>query len=217
MLLNSFLLLVICIMGFFIIYGIIDHARLMEELRKEKDHYRNLSTVDPLTGVGNRRLLDSRMDEEIHRSIRNKSTLCFVLVDVDKFKEVNSAVGHAEADAILVKIANMIHANIRKGDHVFRYGGDEFAIVMPNTDISKAISIAQRVASFINGNKNISKDVSISISMGITEFSNGSFDLGVRFDSALIALDIITQASEALLKNAKKGCGLAVYDSNLYT
>lgn len=208
---ETYLIVIIILMGIIIIYSIAHRSKALEDLRREKDYYKKLSAVDPLTLVGNRRSLDAKLEEEIDRSIRTGASVCFALIDVDKFKEVNSSIGHAEADNVLKAIADIIQASIRRSDHVYRFGGDEFAIVMVNTKAAKAVEVVQRINDTITSDGALNVN-NISISTGITEFPNSHFgNIGFSPDYSLVASDIITQASSVLLNKAKRQVRVAVF------
>lgn len=97
-----------------------------------------LSTTDPLTRLGNRRALHIALEAETTRQRRYGGTFSLVLIDLDGFKSVNDTLGHAEGDKALVLMADILRANTRKSDLVFRIGGDEFVVLMPNTEATDA-------------------------------------------------------------------------------
>lgn len=100
---------------------------------------------DHLTGVLNRRGLDIAFEREISRARRNHEPLCFVLLDLDNFKQLNDVHGHQAGDDALVFLTNTIKNNLRSEDIISRYGGEEFAILFPNTAIEEAVAISTRI------------------------------------------------------------------------
>ncbi len=119
---------------------ITDRVRLEERLRE-------LSRTDDLTGLYNQRHLHDRLREEAARAQRQKQPLSLVLFDLDGFKQVNDRLGHLEGDRILRAFAAALGDNIRREvDAAFRYGGDEFVILLPDTPVLKAERVAKRVA-----------------------------------------------------------------------
>jgi diguanylate cyclase (GGDEF)-like protein len=93
-----------------------------------------MAMIDPLTGVFNRRYLDEVLPKEVSRTKRLKSQLSFAMIDVDGFKSVNTRFGHVVGDQVLTEVAHLLKAHFRLSDSVVRYGGDEFLVVMSDTD-----------------------------------------------------------------------------------
>ena len=106
----------------------------------------NLSNIDGLTGIANRRSFDRRLRDEFSRMNRNKSTIALLMIDIDFFKQYNDHYMHQKGDDCLRQVANSLSAAIcREADFAARYGGEEFAIVLPDLDIEGAKIVAQRV------------------------------------------------------------------------
>ncbi len=115
-------------------------------LRREIAEYRRLASVDPLTGLGNRRYLDERLAEEVDRARRElTSAFAVLLVDLDGFKAINDQLGHAAGDDTLRWVAAFLNANTRDHDVCFRTGGDEFVVLLPGADREGAALMAQRM------------------------------------------------------------------------
>ncbi len=102
------------------------------------------SITDPLTGLRNRRALVGRLDEELARASRYGVPLTMVMMDIDGFKAYNDAHGHAAGDAALTEVARLVREECRTSDVASRYGGEEFAVVLPNTDAEGGFALAQR-------------------------------------------------------------------------
>lgn len=119
-------------------------ARLFETVEKQ-------ATTDGLTGLANRRTLDTRLDEAIARSRRLGTPLTVVLTDIDHFKSVNDTYGHGTGDEVLKGIARAIAATARTSDVVARYGGEEFCLVLEGTDPAGAVRLAERARLAIKG------------------------------------------------------------------
>ncbi|HNU72545.1 MAG TPA: GGDEF domain-containing protein [Thermodesulfobacteriota bacterium] len=143
-------------------YGqkIMDHSIYLSEL----------AITDTLTSCYNRRFFDVRISEEISRSERYDSNFSLIMVDVDNFKEYNDTLGHQSGDELLQQIASIVKHSVRKTDLVFRYGGDEFVVICPNTGIQGANILASRICEGIPAlviipkvsGKGISRPVTIS-------------------------------------------------------
>jgi len=100
--------------------------------------------TDPLTGVANRRLLERRMKEEVDRCLRYTHDLACMMIDIDHFKRVNDRYGHAVGDRVLQGVASVLSKDLRVSDIVSRFGGEEFVLLLPETDIEKCVVIAER-------------------------------------------------------------------------
>ena len=106
-----------------------------EGLRRE---LREQAIRDPLTGLFNRRYLEETLDREVARATRAQSTLGVVMLDLDKFKLLNDTFGHTAGDAALREVGHLLRENVRASDVACRYGGDEFVVVMPDTNLENA-------------------------------------------------------------------------------
>ncbi|GAB5413254.1 MAG: GGDEF domain-containing protein [Congregibacter sp.] len=131
------------------------------------------ATQDPLTGLGNRRSMEHWLTTELSRSRRHSSPLSVMMIDVDHFKEINDSLGHLGGDRVLKTIARVLERGTRGSDLVFRYGGDEFAVLLPHTDLEGAENTAAQIRQQLNAlsNQDLGLDDSITsrpdISIGI--------------------------------------------------
>jgi diguanylate cyclase (GGDEF)-like protein len=110
------------------------------ELRAEAD-----ARVDPLTRIGNRRAFDESLPTEIAAARRAGAPLAVMVLDIDEFKAINDSAGHAEGDRVLVAVAQALREGLRASDRPFRWGGDEFAVLLPATDRAGALRLRARV------------------------------------------------------------------------
>lgn len=120
---------------------------------------------DPLTGLYNRRCFYDRIDYEIGKMKRTKLPLSFALIDIDNFKTINDTYGHLEGDRVLVEIAGIFKTQARSGDTIVRWGGEEFAMILPETDKSGALAFAERIRTLVERSNRRHK---ITICIGIT-------------------------------------------------
>lgn len=118
---------------------------LIEGLRLALDRATQLAMIDALTGIFNRRFVTSFLQEELSRLTRHRTSMALMAIDVDYFKRYNDVHGHLAGDEALRRIAGLLRDACRASDVVGRFGGDEFAIVLPRTTAEQALSVAQRI------------------------------------------------------------------------
>jgi len=111
----------------------------------QNDTWNRLANIDPLTGLGNRHAMTRKLTVERERQARNQQPCCVALVDLDNFKDINDTHGHGAGDTVLRSLASLLAASIRPYDEVFRYGGDEFVVCLPNADTRGAWAIVERL------------------------------------------------------------------------
>lgn len=144
-------------------------AYLRIKLYKEVE---TLAITDALTGAYTRRYFLERFEEEIKRSHLRKTKVAFLLVDADYFKKVNDQYGHLTGDEVLRQIALVLKESVREIDIVGRYGGEEFCVVLPDTDAQGAALVAERIRKTVEGKKIRAYDATlrITISIGISAY-----------------------------------------------
>jgi diguanylate cyclase len=147
------------------------------------------SQIDHLTGAYNRRLLSKDLHQICQNKIKHKDNIYMLAIDIDDFKIVNDTYGHIVGDKVLIFLANTIKKVLRDTDKVYRYGGEEFVIILNRSDEQECLEIAKRVLVVIQNNKLIYKDININItiSIGITSVvdSDTPETFVQRADSAL--------------------------------
>ncbi|MBO6513562.1 MAG: diguanylate cyclase [Phycisphaerales bacterium] len=124
--------------------------------------------IDGLTGLYNRAYFNNRWEEEHSRALRHGNGLSLVMLDIDHFKSVNDNYGHPAGDAVIAGVADILQGHIRKSDIACRYGGEEFVLILPETDPEKAKGLCERIREDIEGMSwPMHPDRNITISMGI--------------------------------------------------
>jgi diguanylate cyclase (GGDEF)-like protein len=139
-----------------------------ETLRRKNEELERLSVTDGLTGLYNRRRLMETLTDETRRSQRLKHTFAVLMVDVDHFKKYNDSFGHQAGDTVLTKVAALLREATREVDFVARYGGEEFLILLPETGMSEALDIAERIRTRIAAEVFHGRHMTVSI--GVSEF-----------------------------------------------
>jgi len=131
-----------------------------------------LATKDPLTGAGNRRALESKLDEVVQEQKRAPGTASLIMLDLDHFKAVNDRHGHAKGDEILKALTKIINLRIRVADSLFRIGGEEFVIVLDGQDRTKARHLAEQLRTLVEANE-LMPEHDVTISLGVAELMDG--------------------------------------------
>jgi two-component system cell cycle response regulator len=143
-----------------------ERIRMMEKLQK-------LAVTDGLTKLHNSRSFYSQLETEVDRFNRYKHPLALLLLDLDHFKEYNDNYGHLEGDKVLVRFSQIIKSCLRTNDTAYRYGGEEFTVILPETGAEEAGTVAQRIRAALEVERFApldGKPVKITISIGVTEY-----------------------------------------------
>jgi diguanylate cyclase (GGDEF)-like protein/PAS domain S-box-containing protein len=157
-----------------------------ELLKRSLENLEILSTTDGLTGLHNRRAFEDKLKEEFERARRYKLPLSLLMLDADRFKEFNDTCGHPAGDHLLKEIALTLQQNARANDVVARYGGDEFVVILPNTDSKVAFHLAERLRRAAKALCH--SDQPVTISVGVSALKSTMLDphsLLVAADKAL--------------------------------
>jgi diguanylate cyclase (GGDEF)-like protein len=175
----------------------LDKWTRLQQAMADKEKLERLATFDSLTGLYNRRAILGKLREVINLANRYKEDFSLSMLDIDHFKKVNDRYGHLTGDDVLEKVAALIRGNIRDTDIAGRYGGEEFIIVLPQTTLSSAWVVAERLRSIIEQAemKDPAGNVfAITVSQGLAGWERGED-----------AHSLISRSDEALYKAKEKG------------
>ena len=143
-----------------------DNSALISSHSK-RAQYEHQATVDTLTGVHNRRWMNEAFPRVLHRCALDHTASTLMVLDIDHFKRVNDSYGHLVGDAALKALANIMQLNLRPHDLLVRYGGEEFAILLPGTGVDEARSIAERLRTMVAANEISSGEATFKITVSI--------------------------------------------------
>jgi two-component system cell cycle response regulator len=144
-------------------------ARTLLELKQYLDSCQEAAFTDHLTGLANLRRFERQFEREVARTERYNRPFCLLLVDIDNFKEVNDTHGHDAGDEALRRVANVIQSGTRGIDTGARIGGDEFAVILPETDLARGLEVAERLRTAIAA-LDFGPAGRITASLGVAEF-----------------------------------------------
>lgn len=147
----------------------------------------NRARIDELTGLLNRRNFDESLNHEVQRDSRFGNSFSLIMLDLDNFKGYNDTLGHVNGDKLLKRLARIIQTKTRDVDTCFRYGGDEFAVILPNTALDAAYVVAERVRESI-AQKMQQENIGVRVSLGVASWPN----------DGLTPQDLINAADQAL-------------------
>jgi diguanylate cyclase (GGDEF)-like protein len=170
---------------------IVDITRELEkkniQLSEALTTVKRIMNTDPLTGIFNRRAIDKMINREISFALRHKLPLSVVMIDIDHFKKINDTYGHETGDNVLKNFAKKIKKLIRNEDIFGRYGGEEFILILPNTNIDSAYKVTERIRKEIEKMKLKGIKGNITASFGLTEIlpADNQDSLIKRADDAL--------------------------------
>jgi diguanylate cyclase (GGDEF)-like protein/PAS domain S-box-containing protein len=162
-----------------LVWQIVEQKRFDEQIQLLNLQLKYLAMTDELTGLTNRRSFFIRGANEIKRTQRSEMPLSLLMLDVDSFKSVNDRYGHEVGDQVLQRIANILVANVREIDTVARMGGEEFSILLPNTNPEDAAILAERLRSAIEGTRFpiLERSTKVTLSIGIAAYRLESPDI----------------------------------------
>jgi len=171
--------------------------RQVQQARSDQEKLERLANFDSLTGLYNRRAILGRLEEQTRHAGRYQEEFSLIMADLDHFKEVNDRYGHLAGDDVLESVGRLVQQSIRATDRAGRYGGEEFLIILPRTDLSSGVNVAERIrkaveAARMEGGKG--EVFGITISLGLS-----SYQAGEETES------LISRADDALYSAKKTG------------
>ena len=174
-----------------------DRVEAEGKLENTKNEALKMARTDALTGVKNRRALFEEAENIFNLAHRYNHTASVIIIDMDHFKNVNDAHGHSAGDEVLISLAGLISQNVRKVDIFARFGGEEFALVLPETDILTARETAEKLRKLIEDMKvdTGKAQINITSSFGVAELTNSNSNFG----------EVLSNADKALYIAKKKG------------
>jgi diguanylate cyclase (GGDEF)-like protein len=161
------------------------------QLLTERDLLEKLAVTDPVTHLHNHRYFQDTIRIEVERSKRHNRRLGVVMIDIDGFKKYNDQFGHPQGDQLLKSAAKVFLSTLRNLDSICRYGGDEFAVILPDTSVADTLEVAER----LRKNFNSQSPGGLTLSLGVAGFP----------DHAATAQDLIAKADQALYEAKNKG------------
>lgn len=172
-----------------------------EDIKRLKDHYENISVLDQLTGLYNRRYFYNQIELTMAGYERYGQSMCLLVLDIDHFKVINDSFGHSFGDQVLVDVATTLKRHVRNADVLVRYGGEEFVIIFTNTSCSNGLIFAERIRNEIN-QQTWWKDqhqVTVTMSIGLYCHDKSCYPEGQKLD-----IDNIVHYADIALYEAKK-------------
>jgi diguanylate cyclase (GGDEF)-like protein len=171
-----------------------------QQLQQSMEKLEQANRTDGLTGIFNRRYWQQQLGYEIQRATRYQHPVSLLLFDLDKFKLLNDQYGHQGGDAVLIELSALVNGLLRDTDLLGRYGGEEFGVVLPETDLAGAMLVANRICTAAANHKMLFNGQSIraTLSIGVTTYNGQSID------------EIIQQADTALYTAKRQGRNQAV-------
>ncbi|NNJ90396.1 MAG: EAL domain-containing protein [Gammaproteobacteria bacterium] len=179
---------------------------LRKQIRERQVALEYQALHDTLTGLPNRMSLNDRLDQALKIMKRAESSMAMMILDLDRFKEINDSMGHQAGDMLLQEVGARLHALIRQSDTIARLGGDEFALILPNTNTEKAVAFANKIGKAIDQEFLINKKpLYVGASIGISIYPDHGEDAAT-----------LTRLSDIAMYNAKRNKQIyAIYEQSM--
>ncbi len=178
----------------------------MEKLRDELTRVRKMAVTDGLTGLLNRRAFDDVLQELVSHAVElSQCSHCLLVLDLDHFKKINDSYGHLVGDKVLRYTAGLLRKNVYQHHHIARYGGEELAVVMPETELETALEIAEQIRDTLSKSQLKQKDTGLSIGKVTVSIGVAVFKADDDIES------FVGRADNALYRAKEKGRNRVVY------
>ncbi|MFW8591622.1 diguanylate cyclase [Glaciecola sp. 2405UD65-10] len=186
------------------IYDVTDQALAKMRIENLNQRLKTISRVDGLTGLYNRRYWQERFDREFKLSKRNQSTHSLLMLDIDHFKSVNDNYGHQTGDEVIRHLATVIAKATRETDVAGRYGGEEFVILLPDTKLASAYTVAERIRTYVEQSviEYESNELKYTCSVGLAEISADYLRPNLWIEAADQALYLAKTSGRNCIKSA---------------
>jgi diguanylate cyclase (GGDEF)-like protein len=175
-------------------------ARVINRIAESLADTHDRATIDRLTGVYNRQALLSELFVEVERATRYDRPLCVAFVDIDHFKVVNDSYGHESGDVVLRGVAQILSGNLRASDLIGRYGGEEFMVILTETNVEEGASLAEKLRTFVERERFVvagNTELSVTISIGIV----GGVGQQLRMETLVRDADAAMYSAKSLGRN----------------
>ena len=174
--------------------GILHDISVLASMEQTMKDMLVTSRLDHLTGINNRHSIDTILESEMERSQRYNQPLALIMLDLDNFKGVNDNYGHEIGDLVLRETGSLLSFNLRLPDSVGRWGGEEFVILLPGSDLEKGRKTAERIREYIATIKIPNVDRKITASLGVSQYILG-----------MSAVELVSKADKAMYKAKQNG------------
>jgi len=182
------------------IIDISDRKILEIQLKEKNEMLTQMNKIDALTTIYNRRYLMEIFESEFEKAERYNYPLSMMILDLDRFKQINDYFGHQVGDKVLRKVADLIRSNVRKGDIVARFGGEEFIVIAPCTELNGVNELANKVRTVIETRSHIEIEddviINVTASFGVATYQNNNY---------VSLTEFVQAADDALLKSKRNG------------
>ena len=171
-------------------------ALARERARRDADEFAKAAVMDPVSGLFNRRYFQERLEEELDRARRHNTTVALLMIDIDDFKGINDRFGHLAGDLVIRGVGDILKRSVRRFDLCTRFGGEEFAIVMPGSGPENSLPVAERICQRIEGFKPADAELA---ELHVTA------SIGMAVAPGLSGRELIARADQALYKAKQAG------------